>query len=174
MCLVELIRPARPEDADAIGRITVASWRSAYAGLLPEGHLAGMSVRQQVEQARGAIGSGRAVLVAEADGLVVGFCTVGRCRTKGLADGEVETLYVLDDFRDRGLGRGLLVAGAERMSVLGCRSLVVWVLSGNGARWFYERMGGRAVSTDMTRVAGRPFELTAYKWDPLASLIVRG
>ena len=37
------IRRARASDAAAIGALHVAVWRSAYAGILPDAYLAGLS-----------------------------------------------------------------------------------------------------------------------------------
>ena len=168
------VRAARTGDAQAIAGVLVAGWRSAYAGLLPAEHLAGMSVRRHAAQQEAIIAAGGGVLVAEARDRVVGFCTVGSPRTKGLAEGEVETLYVLDDWRERGLGRRLMQSGAAYLAGVGCRSLFLWVLEDNPSRWFYERMGGRRALRSTTYVAGRPFQQTAYVWDPIALLTEGG
>ena len=111
------------------------------------------------------------VLVAEEKGRVVGFATAGRPRTPGLGEGEVETLYVLDDWRDQGLGRGLLQRAAADLAERGCASLFLWVLEQNPSRFFYERMGGRPAQRATTMVAGRPFAQMAYVWDPIARLV---
>ena len=78
---------------------------------------------------------------------IVGFTTAGRGRGGAIAEarlgeGEVETLYVLDDWRERGIGRRLLQAAAGHLAQAGCRSLYVWVLRDNPSRWFYQRLGG--------------------------------
>ncbi len=88
-----------------------------------------------------------------------------------LGEGEIETLYVLDDWRDRGVGRRLIGAGAAHLAELGCRSAYCWVLRDNPSRWFYERIGGRAVMTDSVRVAGASLPQVAYAWDPIERLI---
>ena len=46
---------------------------------------------------------------------IVGFASGGRARRRGLAEGEVETLYLLDDYRDRGVGRRLMRAMAAHL-----------------------------------------------------------
>jgi ribosomal protein S18 acetylase RimI-like enzyme len=162
-----VVRPARRADAAGIAAVHVAAWRSAYAGLLPADYLANLSIVRQAAQHHAGIVAGRGVLVAEAASRIVGFCTVGRPRTPGLADGEIETLYVEDDWREQGLGRQLLHSGAARLAESGCRSLFLWVLRDNPSRWFYERLGGRATAQATTQVAGRPFWQTAYLWDPI-------
>lgn len=164
------IRRAAPADAAGIAEVHVAAWRSAYAGLLPADYLARMSVRRSAAQMRAGIDSGHAVLVAEAEGHVVGYATVGRPRTPGLADGEVETLYVLDDWREQGLGRQLLLEAAGLLDASGCGSLFLWVLEGNPSRWFYERLGGRPVRRSSMTLAGQRLSQMAYRWEPIELL----
>ena len=43
---------------------------------------------------------------------VVGFVTASRLPMRAIAEGEIETLYVLDDWREQGFGRGLIRAAA--------------------------------------------------------------
>ena len=166
------IRPARPEDAAAIAEVHVAAWRSAYANLLPAVFLARMSTVRHAAQAHAAILAGHGVLVAEQGRDVVGFCTMGRPRTLGVADGEIETLYVLDDHRDQGHGRALLHAAATSLADQGCGSLFLWVLADNPSRFFYERLGGKAVRRGTTQVARQHLEQIAYAWNPIVPLTV--
>jgi len=84
----------------------------------------------------------------------VGFASVDRSRRPTLAEGEIETLYVLDDFRDQGAGRQLLSASAAFLALLGCRTAFAWVLRENPARWFYERTGARLAAEETARFAG--------------------
>jgi GNAT superfamily N-acetyltransferase len=102
---------------------------------------------------------------------IVGFASGGRARRAGLAEGEVETLYVLDDFRERGVGRRLMRAMAAHLRAIGCRSALVWVLADNNARWFYRHLGGRLSMTETIGVAGRPVQQTALTWDPIDVLL---
>ncbi len=168
-----IVGPAHIRDAAGIAAVHVAAWRSAYANLLPADYLAGMSLVRHTAMHHAAIARGRGVLVARAGDEIVGFCTVGQPRTPGLADGEVETLYVLDDWRDHGLGRRLLQSGAALLEARGCGSAYLWVLQDNPSRWFYERLGGRPKMGSTTSVAGRSFRQTAYVWDPIGLLANR-
>ena len=163
------MRPV-PDDAAGIAAVHVSAWRSAYAGILPDAYLAGMSARRQAAYYQARIAAGPGVFVAASPG-VVGFATAGRPRTSGLGDGEVETLYVLDDWRDQGVGRGLLRAAATHLHSAGCRSMFLWVLRDNPSRWFYERMGGRAAMESTVRVAGTAVPQVAFVWDPIDPLL---
>ena len=187
------VRRARPGDAAAIGAVHVATWRNVYAGVLPDDYLAGLSpVRHAVgyEQAIADRRHGHAMFVAVATGAdappgrpdtgggaVVGFASGGRARRPGLCgeapsgSGEVETLYLLDDYRDRGLGRRLMRAMAAHLAAVGCRSTVLWVLRDNPTKWFYQRLGGRAAARETIRFAGRQVEQVAYLWDPIDILL---
>ncbi|WP_419757826.1 N-acetyltransferase family protein [Acidisoma sp.] len=175
-----MIRPAVPSDGAAIAAVHVAAWRSAYAGLLPDWTLTELSARRQEAYYGRVIRSGGIVHVAqppddarEEEGdapPVVGFVTASRLPSGAIADGEIETLYVLDDWREQGFGRGLIRAAAVDLAALGCRSVLVWVLSGNPSRWFYERLGGVRSIEGSVSVGGRLQPQTAFVWNPIDRL----
>lgn len=181
------IRRARPADATAIGLVHVSAWRSAYPGMLPDAYLTRLSPARQAAQYEDAIRAGLGVHVAVASGpdlppgregrrspQVVGFVTLGPARQRaGMvppAEGEIETLYVLDDWRDRGLGRRLMRAAATRLAADGCASAFVWVLRDNPSRWFYAHLGGKPAAESTIRVGGEPVVQTAYVWSPIDKL----
>src|SRR5215510_6031345 len=115
------IRRAQKSDTAAIGRVHVETWQAAYAGILPDAMLAGMSdVRQSAYWSRllADPDESRGVFVADDEEMgVVGFGSCGPVRDppEGLDGteqrvGEVYTLYVESDFQNQGLGRRLLDA----------------------------------------------------------------
>ncbi len=170
------VRRAQAADAPSIGAVHVSAWRNAYAGILPNDYLSGLSMPRQAAQYDATIRSDGGVYVATAAGpngrpSVVGFATVGRPRSRGLAEGEIQTLYVLDDWREHGVGRRLLAAGAAHLAAAGCRSAFLWVLRDNPSRWFYERLGGRQAAASATRVAGVAIPQVAFVWDPIERLL---
>ncbi len=167
------VRRAELTDATAIGAVHVAAWRSAYPGILPDDYLAGLSPTRMALQYRATIASGATVMVAAARGRgprIVGFTTAGPPRTPGLAAAEIETLYVLDDWRDHGLGRLMLQGAARALAARGFGSVFVWVLRDNPGRWFYRHLGGEVVAEGQTRLAGVALAQVAYRWDPIARL----
>ena len=166
------VRLAVPDDASVIARIYVDTWRSIYAGSIPDKVLTRMSHARQSSAWRHEIGvrSGRWVLVAELpeDG-IVGFVGLGANRFGPTSyDGEIQTLYVMDDFQGRGVGRTLLGAGFRHLEEKGFRTAVVWVLSANPARFFYEAMGGRRIAERNECLWGTTLAETAYGWSDLA------
>jgi len=170
-----LIRDAQASDATAIARVHVASWRSTYAGMLPAGYLTGMSLRGAEARWRGSLpdrgpGCGTVVALDEA-GAVAGFSSFGPQRRgiDGFA-GEVYALYLDDDAKGQGMGRLLMAASAERMLEGGVRSALVWCLSTNPSRWFYERVGGVRIADRPGRFAGAEILELAYGWRDLVPL----
>ena len=176
------VRRARPADAPAIGDIHAAVWQSSYAGILPDAYLAGLSAPRLAGFYQRAIldrREGHAVFVAVAGGndsfgmgsTVVGFASGGRARRPGIAEGEVETLYLLEDWRERGAGRRLMRAMGAHLRAIGCRSAMLWVLSDNPTRWFYRHLGGKEAAREVIRVGGQPVEQSAFVWDPIEALL---
>ena len=170
------VRRAKLADAAAIGAVHVAAWRSTYPGILPDVYLARLSATRQARYYEAAIAAGTTVLVAvpKAGGpRLVGFATAGtgRARTQNLGDGEIDTLYVLDDWRDQGIGRRLLRAAATDLAARGCRSAYLWVLRDNPSRFFYQHLGGHQAALGATRVAGQEVPQMAFAWDPIEKLL---
>lgn len=175
------IAAAELDDALGIARVHVAVWRSAYAGILPDRVLLRLSVPRLATQYAAAIdravhGEGGHALVARSpEGQVVGFTTFaagpaplpGSFRPRW---GEVETLYVHDDWRDRGIGRSLLAQAASRLRALGCGAMFLNVLAHNNSRWFYEHLGGRPQNTSTTYVGGQAMTQIAMAWEPIDTL----
>ena len=120
-------------------------------------------------------GGGHALVATAPDGTVVGFTTFAAGPPPlpgggGRTWGEVETLYVHDDWRDRGIGRSLLAGAAASLRRLGCDAAFLNVLADNHSRWFYEHLGGRAQNTSVTYVGGQAMKQVAMAWDPIDKL----
>ena len=174
------IRPARVEDAAAIGHVHVESWRSTYAGMLPEKMLLNLSSAEHEKRwwghVMGRFRRNHFVYVAEndADG-VIGFGSAGTARNRELDHtGEIYALYVLDQYHGVGIGKALFLALSERLLAERGPSLVVWVLSSNPSRYFYESLGGRRIATRVDRMGGVEIEETAYGWDDVSQLAAFG
>lgn len=164
------IRPAQAEDASAIGRIHVETWRDTYAGMLPDRVLVEMSSAMEGGQWSRVLESGRdRVVVAETDGAgIVGFGSCGKARAGALGfEGEVYTLYVLPDHQGQGIGRLLLTELFRILGADGYRSALIWVLQDNPAGFFYEAMGGRPAASRTERLWGADVAERAYGWNAL-------
>src|SRR6202035_5400391 len=129
-----MVRPAELDDAEEIARVHVATWRSAYRGLLQDDFLDSLSEAHYTERWRRVIdeGSSRVFVVEEPDG-ISGFASGGRERAgeTGFA-GELYALYALEGSQRRGHGRELVRAVAGALRELQLSDMIVWVLRDNG------------------------------------------
>ena len=165
------IRRAAPGDGVDIARIHVEAWRDAYASLLPAEYLARMDPR--IEAARWTRNAGinrrtDNTLVADADGEVVGYAIIGPARGRTIApSGEIYALYVETDWRERGVGRGLMEAAFDAFRERDLKHAVIWCLEGNfAARGFYQRCGGTLIrEAQLEEVGGMPLPTVGYHWD---------
>jgi ribosomal protein S18 acetylase RimI-like enzyme len=171
--MVGLVRPAEIHDAAAIARIHVATWRTAYRGLLPADFLASLDEAGYAERWRRTLsdGTGR-VYVAEAAGAVVGFASGGRERAgEDGYEGELYAIYILDEAQGRGHGRRLVQAVAGGLREMRLGDMIVWVLRDNHpARRFYERLGGTYVRVQPITIGSTLLQEVSYGWKSLDSI----
>ena len=166
------IQPAATGDARGIARVHVDTWRTTYAGLVPDDYLVGMTLARQSLVWRRCLASQaerETTLVARApDCTVIGFGSCGPSR-HGLpvVRAEVYTLYVAPDWQGRGIGRRLLTEQFRWLVERGYGDAALWVLSANPTRFFYEAMGGRRVAERREAFAGTLLDETAYGWPDL-------
>ncbi len=168
------IREATPEDAAAIARVHVATWRTTYPGIMPQEHLDALSVndfaQSWAERLRADGPDKTHVYVAETETReIVGFASGGRERT-GDPDylGEIYALYVLQAQQGQGIGRKLLQTLARRLAAGGYTTLLIWVNAHNPARRFYEALGGVTARTGQREIKGVTYDDVGYGWDEAA------
>jgi GNAT superfamily N-acetyltransferase len=173
------IRKARPGDERAIAEVHVASWKTTYAGLIPERFLEGLSVGDRASKWAGAIRemslheSRKAVFVCEDSGArIVGFIAGGPEREAGCGyDGELYAVYVLSERQGQGGGVGLTKELAEWMQANSFKKMRLWVLEENPSRRFYERIGGKLLpETKDVEMGGKSLREVAYGWDDVGEL----
>jgi GNAT superfamily N-acetyltransferase len=163
------IREATADDIPGIARVHVDTWRTAYPGIIPAGHLAQLSYERSEARWRdhlAALDSRRFAYVAEEAGRIIGL-TSGGPERDGLSgyDGELYGLYVLAEYQRHGVGRALLQAVAQRLAAGGFKAMVIWVLKDNiKARAFYEALGGVLVEEKAITIGGAELIDVAYGW----------
>ena len=164
------VRAAVPADAEAIAHVHVASWRSAYRGLLPHAYLAELTVDQRAPRWRQRlrrVGPREHVLVATCDAGLVGFASAGPTRDRDRDDrltGELYAIYLLEEEWGRGAGRALHEAAVTALREAGFRDATLWVLGPNDrARRFYERNGWAADGSTKLESYGAPVTEVRYR-----------
>jgi GNAT superfamily N-acetyltransferase len=140
------VRPATLADCSAVARIQVDSYRGAYAALTPAKYIDSFSYSEQEQEWKDWLQAGQGLLlVAESErGTITGYAlTLPLLDENRSFDCEVIALYVNQVFHRQGAGRALMADAARRMRLQGCHSLGLWVMEGNPAASFYERLGGQ-------------------------------
>lgn len=146
------VRRAAPEDARAIAKVRVDTWRAAYVGVMPQAVLDGLDVDVDTRRWRRWLSREGTVFVAEREGRVVGFVSAGPCRHEEGA-GEIYGIYVHPDAWGTGAGRALMDAAVDSLTARWTEA-VLWVAEENPrARRFYERYGWIAGTSRIEEVA---------------------
>ncbi|MGA9344621.1 MAG: GNAT family N-acetyltransferase [Nocardioidaceae bacterium] len=166
-----LVRRAGPDDVPRLARINVDTWRAAYAGIVPAAYLDGLDVHDFENRWRGRLTidhPGISSWVAEVDGHVAGYASVGPYRPQQDADptedmtgwGEVYALYTEVERQGRGAGGAVQDAALAWLRDQGARHAALWVLRDNeSSRRWYAAHGWRADgTTSYWDDAGTPLE----------------
>ncbi len=136
------IRSAEVDDAAGIAEVHVASWRWAYAGLLPQAAIDERTFERRLANwTRVLTEHTESVLVAD-DGRVCGLPAYGRERGDESvnARGELYALYVEPRVARRGVGRALHDRTLDALRLAGHAETILWALDGNEpALAFYAR-----------------------------------
>jgi GNAT superfamily N-acetyltransferase len=160
-----------------MARVHVDSWREAYANLLPAAVLDALSYAERERQwgewlARSDID----IFVAEervpeegapeAPGTIVGFSAGGAKRDEGVdVPGELYAIYLMARFHGAGVGRALFEAVRTCLRARRLTPFQLFVIAGNPACAFYERLGGRSVLTQPANVRGANIVEHVYVFD---------
>ena len=165
------IRPATEADAGAIAHVHVESWRTTYAGIVPDAYLAGLDEVLRAQLWHEWLKGRALVLVAERNGKVAGFAHAGANREAlEKCDAELYSIYILRESQGRGTGTALLRAMAAALGERGFTSMAVWVLERNPARNFYEKMGAHLAASKVIEIGGAKLMEVAYAWPDVKSL----
>ena len=155
------IRPATPNDAQAVARIRVQGWRFAYQDLISQDYLDSLSVAEDTERMRGYLsqlpqnsppsrsasvqgssdGEKRSFMLAARDDAVLGFCRfsaapdkddrVERAVPVGTLNGRLHSLYIDPETLGQGIGYTLMSHALSTFAAWGCERATLWVLEGN-------------------------------------------
>jgi ribosomal protein S18 acetylase RimI-like enzyme len=142
------VRAGRASDAEGLARVQVASWRAAFAGLVPDAVIAELTseaaVGQFVDRWRGAISAPptskhRVHVAVEKPGApeILGFAAAGPATDEDLwpaTDGELYELHVMPPVADEGHDGRLLHAVADTFAEDGFSTGYTWALLGDEAR----------------------------------------
>ncbi len=170
------IRPADIDDAQAIADLHVKVWRHTYRDLAPvrvhavlDEHYRGRKWREKLASNE----RDQMVLVAEADGSIVGIGAAGAPSDPVFnGRGEIKFLYVDPEFKRRGIGRQLLARLATHLEASRYPGAALSVVKGNAAAIaFYEALSGRFAGEYIDPGPVWRSRNIVMVWDDFASLV---
>ncbi|MGE3802738.1 MAG: N-acetyltransferase family protein [Candidatus Kapaibacterium sp.] len=173
------IREATVDDADEIARVHVDSWRTTYRGIVPDDFLDNMDYQERSERWRKWLSpdlsnrSERLILVAtNLASEIVGFGSGGKEREGNIpSEAEIYALYLLNEYRGKGIGRILTRELASQLQQEQYSSMLVWVLALNPSCRFYQHLGGVESQRKLINIGGKEFEEIAYRWENISTLL---
>lgn len=170
------IRPATPTDIPQIARVHMESWQNTYRGLVSDTFLDNLDLNAHTARWQKRLSnpdSGEFAYVStDVGGDVIAFATGSPEQPDHpLYRTELWALHVSKPFQGLGLGKHLFSAIAKHLYSQGYTSLMLWVLKGNPAQQFYERMGGAFVADIVEEFQGAQIPKVAYGWVDITQLI---
>jgi len=143
------LRDAGLDDLPAIVALQARSWRTSYRGIVDDAFLDAIPMQQWIESWRAHFFAGDTrCLVAEEEGRIIGFASVGQPDSSEARDPsvrELHTIYIEASHYGRGLGQLLIKTALGHLREAGAGTVVLWVLEQNDrGRRFYEAGGWRA------------------------------
>jgi GNAT superfamily N-acetyltransferase len=173
------IRAARADDARAIAQVHVASWHATYRGFVPDAVLDALSIKERERRWARSLADPDSTSFAYAAedeaGRVIGFASGGPRRDGDPAyAGELYAIYLLPGAQGQSVGRRLTEAVARHLEDRSMHSMLVWVLSTNPARAFYETLGGCYLGEQPFAMGGATMTEVAYGWPDLRVLLEGG
>lgn len=142
-------------DVEAIAVLHLASWRSAYRGVVSDRFLNELTIESRLTRWEEALSPSHAphteTIVAVHGDTVLGVCSFGPMRGPGSsATGEIYALHIEPALRRNGIGKLLLDDSLTRLANRGFTRAVLWVLRDNAsARRFYEAQGWSTTGEEM-------------------------
>lgn len=166
-----IIRKALPEDALQIADVHIKCWRTTYSGVVSDEFLDGMNLEARANSwVRIIEASSSNVLVADIQGVVVGFASSGKSRENSDYQAELYAIYILEEHQRKNIGRRLLEDSSAWLMECGHSSMVVWILAENPSRRFYESLGGIEVNTKDLPIGKQSLKAVAYGWKDISNI----
>lgn len=166
------IREAGIDDAPAIARVTVDTWKTSYRGIVDDEYLDELSYEEREKGWKEFPWKDSFVFVAEDDEHnITGFAAAGPERESDpVYQGELYAIYVHPSKQNKGIGGRLFHSAAAKFKQYGVKSLKLWTFSDSPYRKFYEGRGGQTVETKIFEMEGFQGKIVAYGWPDITKI----
>ena len=172
-----ILREARIEDAAGIAKVHVDTWRTTYAGIVPDEHLANMTYsnheKRWIDYLTKNTEDSCTYIAEDNSGQIIGFVSGGRERnTDPNYKGELYLIYILKEYQSQGIGSLLTQTLVKKLLQEDINSMLLWVFADNQvARSFYEALGGQHQKAKQAEIGGVMLNEVAYGWMDIRELL---
>ncbi len=180
MCEIVSIRRATLEDIDSIARVQIDSSRTTYKGIMPDKYLNNLNYEKKAARWKTRLFGDNPIEIAfvavnrnsdfnmnsnstKIDD-IVGFVSIGIEKTHEIYERELNSLYILENFQLKGIGKLLFKEVLNELKKENINSFFLWVLEENNARNFYEKFGGELIGNKIIKRGGKMLKSLAYAW----------
>ncbi|GAA0325898.1 GNAT family N-acetyltransferase [Bacillus carboniphilus] len=170
------IREATIDDIEGIASVHIQAWKETYKGIISDGVLSSLNMEQKIKQWMHIVheqekNNGQTIVAVNSDEKIIGFAHFGKERTgKYSVGGELTAIYILKKYHRKGIGRALLNHGVRYLMDNGYNSLLVWVLSENPSKAFYEGFYPIELDREWIQIGEKKHEEIAYGWKDIKDL----
>lgn len=169
-----IVRKATLKDATGIGKVHVDSWRTTYKHIVPDDYLNNLSYEQRTQLwAQQLADSNKYIVVAENDfGDIIGFASASKRDTNPLPNSNyVETLYLLEEYQGKGIGKQLLKDLFVYFRLKNDQTIFVEVLAENNTKYFYKHFGATLNTSLQVTIGGKVLEELVYEWNDVNKVV---
>jgi len=163
-----VFREPSEADINALAQLHVITWAATYPDVYSPPTFAIRSWQWRDAFRRRDPDKWFAIVIENAGGRLVGFLKGVRGGDNN-DNGDVNKIYLLDEYQRMGLGARMLGRACRRFMQMGCRTMTVHAESNNPSCGFYEATGGVTIVDPKT---GRPAH-GSYIWRDLPALSAR-
>lgn len=147
-----MIRQAIKEDSYNIAKLIVASWQTAYKGLIDDNCLNNLSVSDRIDGWENNIlnqNQNNHIYVYEEDNKILGVIRFGTPTDESTNyNSEIHVLYVEPSLKRTGIGTKLFNFARNYFLEKNTTNMIIWCLKNNiPSIKFYEKMGGTIVAS---------------------------
>ena len=144
-CLKTDIRPATPDDAYAIKKIHVETYKKSYRGYIPDEYLDNMTLSDELIERTKKYLATTECLLALYEGNPVAFAYVTYPEDNTF---EINALYVHPQYQKCGAGSRLVSYLCKDKKEKGWRKCVVWTMKSGSSLTFYEKLNFRLTNEE--------------------------
>lgn len=162
-----IIRKANFKDAQAIAKVHVDTWRTTYEGIIPTEFLNKLDYSERKNSWENNIMRTENVVfvVENEEGQIIGFADTSRRENNlELNSTDLTSLYLLEAYQGKGIGKLLMKTLFEHYKNQGYDKIYVDVLADNNTRYFYEYLDAEFFKNIKIKIGGKILDESTYVW----------